>query len=107
MSLRIANVSNQTYFEESGTVTAAPIIVDLSQARPPYTFIVSPGNSNTSKLEISITPTAVTDPNNAVWVEWPFSAVSVATETVYSGRLNAVRFTRVSGTSTDRYEVLA
>jgi hypothetical protein len=89
----------------SGTVGATPVVLDCFGIPPPVSFTVIPGSANTSLVEISNTSTAVENPGGATWLEWPSSVVNVATRDVSLGRVVAVRFTRITGTSLDKYEV--
>ena len=89
----------------SGTVGATPVIIDCFTITAPVSVTVIPGSGNTSSVETTTSMNAVADPSNAVWLAWPSGTVNAATRNVSMGRLTAIRFTRVSGTSTDSYEV--
>ncbi|SMF93906.1 hypothetical protein SAMN02949497_1202 [Methylomagnum ishizawai] len=91
----------------SGTSASMPAVVDVSGSPGPVTVTVIPGAGNTSKAEYSTTPGAATHPGAANWQAWPPGTVSVIATDVFLGRLAALRFTRVTGSATDTYEVLA
>ncbi len=91
----------------SGTISDAnPITVDLSQARPPISVTLVPGSGNTSRWEYSITQGAAVMPGTAVW-QAGSGDVTALTADVLLGPVQAVRFTRVSGSASDAYEVMA
>ncbi|BBL73207.1 hypothetical protein [Methylomagnum ishizawai] len=91
----------------AGTVASTPVVVDVSGSPGPVTVTVVPGAGNTSKAEYSTTPDAASAPNTANWQTWPPGTVSAIATDVFLGRLAALRFTRVGGSGTDAYEVLA
>ncbi|SMF96044.1 hypothetical protein SAMN02949497_3424 [Methylomagnum ishizawai] len=91
----------------AGTVTSTPAVVDVSGSPGPVTVTVIPGAGNTSKAEYSTTPDAATNPGAANWQAWPPGTISAIATDVFLGRLAALRFTRVTGSATDTYEVLA
>lgn len=95
------------YQSISGSVTGTPVVVDLSKNAAPYSVTLIPGSGNTSKVEYSVSPNAGTSPGSANWISWPSGTVSAITNDVYAGKLTALRFTRVSGSSTDTYEVMS
>lgn len=91
----------------SESVTATAKVVDTSDFKAPITITAIPGSGNTSKVEFSTTPGAAVAPASATWQAWGSGTVSSTTTDVFIGRLTALRFTRVSGSSTDTYEVVA
>jgi hypothetical protein len=60
-----------------------------------------------ASLELSTTLGAAATPASANWIAWNNGDVSTITQDVLYGRLTALRFTRVSGTNADTYEVMA
>lgn len=89
----------------SGSVGATAVVVDCYKLQPPITITVIPGSGNTSSVEASTTLDAVANPAGAVWIAWPAGTVSGASRDVFTGHLTALRFTRVTGSSTDGFEV--
>lgn len=94
-----------SYQTVTGNVGATPAIIDVSSYNSPYTVTIIPGSGNTSKVEYSLTETAISNPSTANWLTWPAGSVSIPTNDIYNGKLKALRFTRVSGSSNDTFEV--
>ncbi|HWO99178.1 MAG TPA: hypothetical protein VNL74_00920 [Methylococcus sp.] len=90
-----------------GYVAGSPVVINLEAVDPPLTITLIPGAGNTSRCEYSTTPGAAGDPGTAAWIAWPGDVVSTPTTDVVVGPVSALRFTRVSGSSQDSYEVLA
>jgi hypothetical protein len=66
----------------------------------PISVAVYPGASSTLKCEISISENAYSDPANAHWFTWAKDVVGVDTIDVLTGPVTAIRFTRMSGSTT-------
>ena len=86
-------------------VTGTPFVVDMQGMPSGGTIKVIPGSGNTSRVEYSITPSAAANPGSSNWSTWPSGDVTTTTEDVLTGAVTALRFTRVSGSSTDVIEV--
>lgn len=91
----------------TGTIAATPVVVNMSRYRAPCGVTLIPGSGNTSLCEYSLTPNAADPTVTANWRPWPAGTVSVATTDTLLGPVQALRFTRVSGASSDTYEVVA
>jgi hypothetical protein len=89
----------------SGTIGATPVVLDCFTIPAPVSITVIPDTGDTVSVETSTTVTAVADPATATWLAWPSGTVSQTTRNVSLGRIVALRFTRVTGTGTDKYEV--
>lgn len=92
-------MSNSTIRSISGTVAGTP--AELPIRTYPVSVTLIPGAGNTSLCEFSTTSLSKTP----VWQPWPAGVVSVTTNDAIVAPITALRFTRVSGTSTDTYEV--
>ena len=104
----ITNSKSSPNLHDSDTVNSSTAkTVDLTLIAPPYTITLIPGASNTSRCELSTTLGAAATPASANWIAWNNGDVSTITQDVLYGRLTALRFTRVSGTNADTYEVMA
>ena len=89
----------------TGNFSTAPAVVE---APPPgSTVVVIPGIGNTSLCEWSDSENALTNPNLATWVPWSKGIVSSSTGDVVDAKVRALRFSRVSGSSVDSYEIYA
>lgn len=89
----------------TGTYGATPAVLDLSYQGAPTVSLI-PGIGNTSKCEATLTPGAFANPGAANWFPWSFGTVSVPTNSVFFGKVTALRFTRMTGSSSDTYEVV-
>ena len=81
----------------SGTYSGSKIIT-VSRIDPPFTITLSPGSGNVSSCEIK---------SGGKWFAWPAGDVSEPMRDVQYGHIEEVKFTRVSGSSDDTYEVVA
>lgn len=91
----------------SGSVGATAVVVNLARYRAPISVALTPGSGNTSLCEYSLTPNAADPSVTAQWSAWPSGTVSIATTDSLLGPVQALRFTRVSGSSSDTYTVVA
>ena len=92
-------MSNQRTRSVTGTVTGTPVVL-LVRTYPASVTLI-PGAGNTSLCEFSTTSENLTP----VWQPWPLGTVSAAANDSIIAPITALRFTRVTGSSTDRYEV--
>lgn len=92
---------------QQGTVTSGnPVVISVENLAPPITISIYPGSGNTSKVEFSSSRQASQNPGAANWQLWSPGNVTAATTEIAVGKLTALRFTVVSGSSTDQYEVV-
>lgn len=85
-----------------GLVGGTPQVVDLGDTPPPYTVLVAPQAGDVLVVESTL------DRGAGRWVPWGLGNVADLAQDVYSGRLDALRVSRVSGAGTaSAYEVLA
>ena len=89
----------------SGSVGATAVVVDCYHITPPITITVIPGSGDTVSVEASTSLGAVADPAGSLWIPWPAGTISEASRDVFTGHLTALRFTRVTGSSTDGFEI--
>lgn len=81
------------------TVTTIPQIIDVSNRHYPMTVSVFPSAGTTATVEFSTTPGAAAAPASARWqVLGTASGISVAQTNTVPSAINALRFTRNSGT---------
>lgn len=95
-------------FSETGTVNSvSPKYVNLEAVKAPIGVAHIVGAGNISRWELSRTPGAAANPGSAHWFPSAAGDTSTSNEDVILGPITALRFTRVSGTATDTYEVVA
>jgi hypothetical protein len=94
-------MSNQRNKSISGTVAGTPVVLPVRTY--PVSVTVIPGAGNTSLCEFSTTSENLTP----VWQPWPAGTVSATTNDAIISPITALRFTRVSGSSADTYEVVS
>jgi hypothetical protein len=92
-----------------GIVGASAVVVDTSNFAYPISVTVIPGSGNTSKCEFSTTAQAGVNPASANWQVWPDGTAGVvsAITSDYVNKITALRFTRITGSSTDNYEIVS
>lgn len=72
-----------------------PVVVSLLDRAwgSPWLCTIVPGGGGSGRVEASLTPTAVSSPGTASWLDSGFGAVVAATEVVRSAPCVAVRLT--------------
>lgn len=91
---------------QQGAVTTTAVVINMENLAAPISVTVIPGSGNTSKCEISTTRQASESPGSANWQSWTPGTVSAITTLFLQGKVTALRFTRVTGSSADQYEVV-
>lgn len=91
---------------QQGSVGSSAVVISLENAASPITITLVPGSGNTSKCEFSTTKQSSENPGSANWQAWTPGTVSAITTLFLQGKVTALRFTRVSGSNTDQYEVV-
>lgn len=86
----------------TGTYTSTPAVVDMRTYPRSINVVVIPGSGNVSRVEYTITADPTTGSPN--WISWSFGDVNAA-KGAQMQNVSGLRFTRVSGSSTDTYEV--
>jgi hypothetical protein len=86
-----------------GLVGDTPQVVDLSNTPPPYTVLVAPQAGDVLLVE-----TTLDKDGGGRWTAWGLGQVGDRAQDVFIGRLDALRFSRVSGAgASSAFEVLA
>lgn len=84
----------------TGVVQSAPVVVGVNTY--PVTITLIPGAGNTSLCEFTTSNLS----GVPVWQQWPEGVVSSITCDGVDFPIKGLRFTRVSGSSNDTYEVV-
>ena len=91
-------------------VTATALVIPVNNGNAPngnnVTVSVIPGSGNTSLVEFSTSIDAVINSGAANWQQWGGGTVSAASCYTFFGKMTALRLSRVSGSSTDVFEVI-
>jgi hypothetical protein len=97
------HISNgQVRVAEIAPGTSDPVIVN---GLSPVTVFISPGGS--AKVQYTTSPMGPDDdPDDAVWRDWDAGDVSVDTESVFDGKVTALRVVTVTGSDV-YWEVVA
>lgn len=90
----------------AATAVVIPVNDGNIQSAKPITVSVFPGSGNTSLVEYSTSLNAAVTPGSANWLPWANGTVAAASNATFTGTCTALRFTRVTGASTDTFEVL-
>lgn len=75
-----------------------PVTIDLRQARPPIKVAVTPGSGNVARVEVL---------NAGTWSSWPYGDVSIPTVDSIESPVSSLRISKVSGSTSVTYEVMA
>lgn len=85
----------------NGIVAGTPVVLPIRSY--PVSVTVIPGAGNTSLCEFSTTTEGVTP----VWQAWPSGTVSAITSDSIISPITALRFSRVTGSNNDKFEVVS
>lgn len=82
------------------TVAASPVYIEMTSMPFPTTIAAIPGASGTLAVAYSCTPTAISDPGAANWINWPSGTVSAATSDTLISPIVALRVSATTATGT-------
>lgn len=90
----------------SGTFTSSAAYVDLTGQEAPITVSVYPGSGCVCAVEVcNVAGAADSPPADGYWEAWQSGSVSAAKSDQLNTRFAAVRFRRVSGSTTCEFTV--